>query len=85
MITTYTVNIWGETYSIRADWAHASSPVESQGDDGFWIPTGRLVADYHAPEDAMADYLRIIAAFGGNDPTECQAEIDAAVAAMFEG
>lgn len=65
-----TVKIWGETYSLRANWAEASCPIERQTEDG-WESTGMQVADYrHSAEAAMRAELEAALVAGGDDPDE---------------
>ncbi len=82
MIEAYTVKIWGDTYSLRANWAEASSQIERDTEDG-WMDTGTQVADYrHSPEAAMRAELQQSAVAGGDDilNPNVAAEIDAALA-----
>jgi hypothetical protein len=47
-----------EVYAVAANWAEASSPVLTWGEDR-WIESGRQVADYrHEPAAALAAELR---------------------------
>lgn len=78
MKTTYTVEFFGDTYSLTADFAQASCPIE--GDEH-----GRQVADFrHSPRAAMESLLREMVQMGGDDPDESSDEIDAALDAMTE-
>ena len=73
--------IWGDTYSLRANWADASSPIERETEDG-WQPTGYQVADFaHSSEAAMREELRQ-AVVSGDDPDDWSDEIDAAIERM---
>jgi hypothetical protein len=86
-ITTYTVQIWGETHRIRADWANAGSPVMAEDADNNWSGSpmhGMQVADFrHDPDAAIRQYLREMAVAGGDDPDapDVAEEIEAAIAA----
>ena len=68
---TYTAKIWGESYSLRADFGSASSRIERDDEDGGWGETGRQVADYsHSPELAMRAELEQSVTASGDDPEE---------------
>ena len=80
---TYATEIFGETYSIRADFSEASCPIERDDEDGNWSQTGRQVADYwHWPEAAMWDELEQTVVASGDDPADYRDEIEAAIAKM---
>ena len=80
-MTTYTTICWGQRYSIRANWAEASCPVEVRYEDDPWTtdPHGRQVANFcHRAEDAMRDWIS-----SGENPEDRDTDaIDAAVAEM---
>lgn len=70
-----TTTFGGETYSVSADWAQASSPVD--GVDG-----GRQVADFrHRPELALRQSIEESIRYSGDDPDDMADEIDAAIEA----
>ncbi len=76
---THTTTFCGCTAAIRANWAEASSPVETNWDGNGWVPTGQQVADYsHRPAAAM----RALLTDPGDDGEIDQAAVDAAVDAM---
>jgi hypothetical protein len=84
-MATYEATIWGETYRMRADFAEASSPIQTQDAEGNWISTPYQVADFgHRPQDAMGDLLAEGAREGGMIDNGTMVEIDAAVADMKE-
>lgn len=58
----------GEIYAVAADWAQASSPVRTYGEDG-WTVTQYQVADFrHEPRAALETILQeAIDASGGDD------------------
>ena len=56
--TTTTTDMYGDLYTIRADWADAGCSIERHTEDG-WLATGRQVADFsHEPAAAMEQELR---------------------------
>lgn len=81
--TTYTTKFLGQTYSLRADFAQASSQIEHLGGDGQWHPQPMQVADYrHRPAGAMRHLLEQLVAEGGDSVEDYEDEIADAVAAM---
>ena len=81
----YSVQIFGEVYRLRANFAEASSPIMRDSEDG-WKPTGRQVADYsHSPEDAMREELGTQVGASGDDAEGLRDEIDDAVKSMVVG
>jgi len=79
MITELTTKIWGDIYGVRADWAQASSPVQSLGEDG-WHNTGRQVADFrHSDAAALRWVLEEAAKVSGDLGDEATAEISKAI------
>ena len=82
--TTYTTTCWGQAYSVRANWAQASCPVEVRYQSEPWTydPCGRQVSEFrHSPEDAMRAWIETGAV--GDDP-ETVEEIDCAVGEMVD-
>ena len=68
--TTTTTDLYGDLYTIRADWTQASSQIERDTGDG-WEPTGRQVADFaHDSAEAMRQELRDAVRAGGDDPDD---------------
>ncbi len=60
----------GEIYAVAANWAEASAPVYTYGEDG-WDRNGRQVADYrHEPADALTDVLAAALLACGDDADE---------------
>jgi hypothetical protein len=77
----YTAELWGESYSLRANWAEASRQIERLDEDGNWTPTGWQVANFsHSSEAAMREELR--QSFLDGITEEDEAAIDAAVEDM---
>lgn len=77
---SYSVRVWGEVYTVAADWADAASDVLRDG-----IPSGHQVAEYrHSPVEAMRAYLAQIASDSGDDDTHTDvvADIEDAIIAM---
>ena len=69
----------GEIYAVAANWAEASSPVLSYGEDG-WHHTGKQVADYrHSPEEALRDVLAEALVAGGDEPDDADDLVSDAV------
>lgn len=88
-MSVYTVEIWGDTYSLSADFAEASCPIDRWVEDGeFWEPTAYQVADFrHRPDEAMRAELRSSAIASGDDPiedTDIGEEIERAISDMTE-
>jgi hypothetical protein len=76
MKTTYTVEYMGDIYSLTADFAQASCPIE--GDEH-----GRQVADFrHSPRAAMESLLREMVEMGGDEADDYADEIEAALVKM---
>jgi len=74
MTTTYTTRIFGDTISIAADFAQASSPVT--GD----ISGGYQVADFHhGPAAAMRRALEQLVEASGDSIEDYAVQIDKAV------
>jgi len=69
---TYSVEIWGQTYEMRANFGEATCPIQFRRyEDEGWHGTGKQVADYsHSPAAAMRDYLEGLARESGDDPEE---------------
>lgn len=60
----------GEIYAVAANWAEASSPVLTYGEDG-WEYTGRQVADYrHSDLAALESIIREAIEAGGDEPDD---------------
>jgi hypothetical protein len=79
MTTELTTKIWGDIYGVRADWAQASSSVQSLGEDG-WRHTGKQVADFqHNDVAALIWVLEEVARVTGDLDDEASAEINKAV------
>jgi len=86
---TYSVEIWGQTYEMRANFGEAASPIQFrryEDEDEDWLGTGKQVADYsYSPAAAMRDYLEGLARESGDDPDEDEdvaADIEQAVLEM---
>ena len=77
----YATTIWGQHYAVRANWAEASSMIESLNADDEWdiIPTGQQVGDFrHRPAAALRQVIERDCMDGIDDET--RSEIDAAMA-----
>lgn len=75
-MATYKATFFGDEYCVSDDWSQASSPVEG---DEF----GRQVADFrHDPRAAMRAQVEHAIEMGGDDPEDCEDEINAALDAM---
>lgn len=76
-MTTYTVEIWGQAYSVRADFANASSQIEFYHPNCGWTNQGRQVADFsHSSRDALEWWIT-------NDETDYdQEEVNEALDAV---
>ncbi len=78
----YTVKFFGDTYSLCANWADASSPIERGTEDG-WVSTGRQVGDYcHSARAAMRDELEMSLVVSGDLPADHVSEIESALSSM---
>lgn len=78
---TLTTKCWGETYGVRGDFAQASCPIQTIGEDGEWSGTQYQVADYrHRMVDALRAHLRDVVEMGGNslDPDDDRYDEDVA-------
>ena len=69
MKTIISADIYGDIYSLRADWTQASSQIERDTEDG-WEATGYQVADADDDVAAMRRELRAAVRAGGEDPDE---------------
>lgn len=82
-IDTYSVECWGLTFRLRADFAEAACPIEIQNcEDGTWLGTPHQVATFqHRPEAAIRWMLEDAARDSGDDPEspEIAGQIDSAM------
>jgi hypothetical protein len=62
----------GEVYAVAANWAEASCPVRSYGDDGWgYIEGGLQVADFrHNARAALEDVIRRTIEACGEEPND---------------
>ena len=78
MADTYKTTLCGAEYTIRGNFAEASSPVEFDGQ-----PTQYQVADFaHSPTAAMRRHLEKVLQADGDDPAIVQELIDEAIEAI---
>lgn len=76
--TTYTATLFGDAYTMTADFAQASCPVEYDGNASQY-----QVADFgHDAAEAMRRHLEACVEAGGDDADDYADEIDAAVESM---
>ena len=60
----------GDVYGVAANWADASCPIWSYGEDG-WHHSGWQVADFsHEPREALVAELQESLVASGDDPDE---------------
>lgn len=84
-LTTYTATIWGDTYALRAEWGRNDSPIMRRDDEsGAWLSTGRHVAEFRGPADAMRAELQLSARASGSDLSAVDRDITQAVRRMAE-
>ena len=60
-MTTYRVNLYGDDYRIKANFAEASDTVLTEDEDGNWacLNAGQQVANFsHSPKQAMRYLLQ---------------------------
>jgi len=70
MKTIISTLLYGDVFSIRANWAEASSQIERDTEDG-WEATGNQVADFSHDEQAAMRYELINSVrAGGDDPDD---------------
>ena len=74
----YRTKLLGDEYEITGNFAEASAPVLFDG-----CLTQYQTADFrHSPEEAMREYLESVITESGDDPEECEEEIEEAIAGI---